>query len=525
MKIAGLDIGTTGCKCTVFSEEGVCLGNAYRDYPVRRTAESHEMDVSAVMEGVYSVIRKMAAEFPDIGGLGVTSFGETFVLTDEKGNPLHPAMLYTDPRGAEECSELTSRLGARSIAHITGLRPHEMYSICKLMWMKKHRPEIYKAAKHVFLMEDYVVFHLTGKAQIDYSLASRTMAFDIRALDWSSQVLEAAGIDRKLFSVCVPAGSRAGTILPIAAEKTGLSLETQIVSVSHDQVAAAVGTGAFDGSVAVDGAGTVECVTPVYDSLPDMDGMYQGYFSIVPYVIPGKYVAYAFSYTGGSLMQWCVDTLAKHEKNLAKAAGLSANEYLERMYAEEYDHAEVQREPSGGEKKLRNTDGSAEAEEGKPTGLLVLPHFAGAATPYMDTGSKGAILGLTAATTVSDIYRACMEGVVYEMYLNVRALENSGACFTRLYATGGGARSAEWMQMKADMLNLPVTALKTVEAGTVGSAMLTGIAIGIFGNLEDAAEHMVEKTVTYMPRPGMNKKYMEIFERYSKVYNAVRPLM
>lgn len=499
MKIAGLDIGTTGCKCTVFDERGNSLGKAYRDYPAKRAVGSHEIDISALMEGVYASVREMAAAFPDIGGLGVTSFGETFVLTDEEGNPLHPAMLYTDPRGGRECRELTEKLGAKEIAQITGLRPHEMYSICKLMWMKKHRPEIWQQTKHIFLMEDYVVFHLTKKAQIDYSLATRTMAFDIHALDWSGRVLEAAGIDQGLFSACVPTGSPAGTILPAAAERTGLSLETQVVSVSHDQVAAAVGAGAFDGSVAVDGAGTVECLTPIYDTMPDIDRMYEGYFSVVPYVVPGTYVAYAFSYTGGALIRWCVEKLAKGEQEQAEAQGMSVHELLEQAYLE------------------KGNDG--------PGGLLVLPHFAGAATPYMDTGSRGAVLGLTTESTAADIYRGCMEGVAYEMYLNYQALAGSGVHFERLNATGGGARSAVWMQMKADVLNLPITALKTADAGTVGSAMLTGVAIGVFRDLKEAAEHMVEETVTYRPRSDMHERYMQVYERYRRVYEAVRPLM
>lgn len=499
MKIAGLDIGTTGCKCTVFDEQGKYLGKAYRDYPARRAVGSHEIDVSVLMEGVYAVIREMAEAFPDIAGLGVTSFGETFVLTDGQGNPLHPAMLYTDPRGSGECQKLTKRLGAKTIARITGLRPHEMYSICKLMWMKEHQPQIYHAAEHVFLMEDYVVFHLTGKAQIDYSLASRTMAFDIHTLDWSPQVLEAAGIDRELFSACVPTGTAAGTILPEAAERTGLSFGTQIVSISHDQVAAAVGAGAFDGSVAVDGAGTVECLTPIYDTMPEIDRMYEGYFSVVPYVIPGTYAAYAFSYTGGVLIQWCVEKLAKGEQEQAKARGITVHELLEQSYLE------------------RRTDG--------PGDLLVLPHFAGAATPYMDTGSRGVILGLTTESTAADIYRGCMEGVAYEMYLNYQALAGSGIHFEKLNATGGGARSAVWMQMKADVLNLPITALKTADAGTVGSAMLTGVAIGAFRDLQEAAEHMVEETVTYLPRQDMHERYMQVYERYRGIYEAVRPLV
>lgn len=182
MKTAGLDIGTTGCKLTVFSEEGKDIDRAYRDYPVTRGGSEHEVDVESIMEGVLALLALMAEKHPDIGGIGVTSFGETFVFTDGEGKPLHRAMLYTDPRGREECLELTRKMEGRKIAAITGLRPHEMYSLPKMMWIRKNRPEVYEQAKHAFLMEDYVVFHLTGKAQIDYSLATRTMAFDIASL-------------------------------------------------------------------------------------------------------------------------------------------------------------------------------------------------------------------------------------------------------------------------------------------------------------------------------------------------------
>ncbi len=520
MKIAGLDIGTTGCKCTVFDEQGKYLGKSYRDYPVRRAVGGHEIDISVIMDGVYAAIREMAEQYPDIQGIGVTSFGETFVMVDEAGKPLHPAMLYTDVRGQEECRELIARLGEKEIAGITGLRPHEMYSISKIMWLKKHRPELYAAAKRILLMEDYVVYHLTGVAQIDYSLATRTMAFDIRKLDWSSEVFEAAGVNMELMSKPVPTGTIAACISEKAAKKTGLDQETKVVSISHDQVAAAVGAGAFDGSVAVDGAGTVECLTPVYDELPDIEVMYNGYFSVVPYVIPGKYVAYAFSYTGGALMQWCVDQIAKKEKDLAKEQRISVNELLERMYEEEKHAVRSDETQAEGTESKGGTSNAAD-----PSGLLVLPHFAGAATPYMDTGAKGAVIGLTTETTAADIYRGCMEGVVYEMYLNMQALQGSGVRFTKLHATGGGAHSRTWMQMKADVLNLPMTALKTVDAGTVGSAMLTGIAIGLFSDLEDAAAHMVEEKEVYEPRPEMHEKYMQIYERYRQVYQAVRPLV
>ena len=496
-KIGGLDIGTTGCKLTIFDEDGKKLDQSYRDYPVSRTAGAHEIDAESILSAVWEVIRDMAV-YPDLAGIGVTSFGETFVLTDENGKPLHRAMLYTDPRGAEQCRALLEKKDGKEIAAITGLRPHEMYSLPKLMWIKENEPAVYKEARHCFLMEDFVVFALTGTAQIDYSLATRSMAFDIRNLNWSQEMFDLADVDLSLMSKPVPTGTSAGHVKKSAAAETGLSEQTQIVSVSHDQIAAGVGAGVFDSDRAVDGAGTVQCLTVVYDDIPAPEAMVEGSYPVVPYVVPGKYVSYGFSYTGGALMQWCVDTLAKKEKEEALREGCSVNELLERSFADRMD---------------------------TPSGLLVLPHFAGAATPYMDTGSKGAVLGLTTDSSVGDIYRACMEGVVYEMRLNCDLLKKSGVHFNMLHATGGGAKSRVWMQMKADILNVPITALDTVDAGTVGSAMLTGTAVGCFADLTDAAAHMVKTKEVYFPREEMHEKYESVYQKYRKLYDAVRPLM
>lgn len=242
-------------------------------------------------------------------------------------------------------ASVEAELGSAEIAAVTGLKPHGMYSLPKIMWIKDHWPEMYRRAEHILLMEDFVVFRLTGTAQIDYSLATRTMAFDINALTWNRKILSAAGVDARLLSRPVPSGTAAGTLLPEAAKRPGLSTRLQVVSVSQDQVAGAVGAGVFDSGKALECAGTVECLTPVYDGMPPLEAMHRGNYAVVPYVVPGKYVTYCFSYTGGALIQWCADTLAKGEKELAAREGLSVHAYLERQAAE-------------------------------PTGLLVLPHFA-----------------------------------------------------------------------------------------------------------------------------------------------------
>ena len=160
-----------------------------------------------------------------------------------------------------------------------------------------------------------------------------------------------------------------------------------------------------------------------------------------------------------------------------------------------------------------------------PTGILVLPHFAGSATPYMDGGSKGAIIGLTLEHTSADIYKALMEGVSYEMLLNIEMLRKAGVRITKLHATGGGAKSSVWLQLKADVFGLPIVSLGSSEAGTIGSIMLTGLASGAFSSLEEAAGKLIHEEGTYYPDMKKHAEYMVLFEKYRQVYPAVRPLI
>lgn len=492
--LAGLDIGTTGCKLSVFRINGELLGSVCREYPVQRSRSAHEVDAAAIWTAVKALIAEGAKQYPGIAGIGITSFGESFVLLDEKDEPILLAMLYTDPRGEEQADRLVRHLGKKTMVDITGLNPHSMYSLPKLMWVKENLPEAYEKTKRICLMEDYIVYQLTGNAQIDYSLATRTMAFDIRALSWSKRICDAAGIDPALLSRPVPTGTSAGQLKKELTEELGLWEGTIAVSVSHDQVAAAIGSGVFDESRTVDGAGTVQCMTPVFRTC-DPSKMAENNYCIVPFVREGSYVTYAFSYTGGALVKWFADNLAQDALQAAREQGISVYDLLE---------------DSG--------------QEG-PTGILVLPHFAGAATPTMDGGSKGAIVGLTLSHTRKDLYRAVMEGVCYEMRLNQELLKDSGVAVAPLHATGGGAKSRVWMQMKADVLNVPVTALTTTEAGATGSAMLVGVALGLYPNLEAAAEKMVKVREVFRPRPEIHAQYEAVYQRYKKLYHAVRPLV
>lgn len=496
MILAGLDIGTTGCKVTAYRPDGEYLGRVYRDYPHSRTRTAHEVDPDAIWASVQAVLAEAAAHWPDIAAIGVASFGESFVLLDAQDRPLRPVMLYTDPRGKEECAWLEAALGKEKLAAMTGVNPHPMYSLVKLMWLKAQAPEDWEKTARICLMADYVIYLLTGTAQIDYSLAARTMAFDIRKLDWNDEVLAASGIARALLPLPVPTGTTAGSIKPHLAKTMGLKQDVILVSAGHDQVAAAIGSGVFDEGIAVDGAGTVQCITPVFKGIPDNDGLRRGNYAIVPHAIPNHYVCYAFSYTGGALVDWFIQHFAGHEAADAVRDGQDIHALLE-----------------------------GDIQPDSPTGLLVLPHFAGAATPYMDDGSKGAILGLTLASSRQDIYRAIMEGVCYEARLNMDWLRNAGVNISALRATGGGANSRIWMQMKADILGVPVTSLRTAEAGGAGAAMLAGVALGAYNDLNEAAQALVSERETFYPREDVEILYTKVYEQFERLYSTIRPLV
>jgi len=492
--IGGLDIGSTGAKITVVGADGAMLHGGYRDYPVSRGEGAHELHGDAIWDAVKELLREAAGAAPSMSAVGITTFGESFTLLDGNGGVLMPSMLYTDPRGAEESAELREAVGYPRVCSIAGGAPQSMYSLPKLMWVRKRRPELLEKTKYICLIEDFLGYRLTGRRLIDYSLAARTMGFDIKNKRWSGEIFGAAGIDPGLFSEPVPSGTAAGPVLPEIAAELGVSPDLQIVLCCHDQVAAAAGSGVLRPGEATDGAGTVQCVTPVFAGIPGGGVLYDNHYALVPFLRDNTYCTYAFSYTGGSLIKWFIDTLAGKEKAEAKARGLSVYDYLESFMEDE------------------------------PGDILALPHFAGAATPYMDGGAKGAFVGLGLTTRIGQMYRACMEGIAYEMAVNAEKLKEGRIEIKNLRATGGCAASRLWLQMKADILDIPVTRMSVDEAGTVGGIMLTGVATGVYESLESAAEILVRPLETFYPRADMHEKYMKIYERYKKLYYALRPL-
>ena len=492
MRIGGLDVGTTGVKLAVYDETGRAKGVYYREYAARAGLGRHEMDFGALREEIFSLLREAVRE-GELDALGVTSFGETFAMLDGEDRILAPSLLYTDPRGEEETRRIGEALGRERYARITGVAPHPMYSIGKLLYRKEEDPARFSRVTKILLGQDFVVYVLTGKRRIDRSLAARTGAFDIEKKTWSREILEIAGIDAALFSEPVETGSVAGELLPAIRDLIGAKKSFPVVSGAHDQVAAMIGSSVFGDGRVMDGTGTVECIPLVLKEKPEDPAFYEKGYSAVPYLGIG-YACYAFSFTGGAMLKWFRDNFAEKEKDVAAEKGESVYALLDQAVSKE------------------------------PSGLLVLPHFAGAATPYMDTSARAAVVGMTLETGKADLYRALMEGTSYEMRLNFDALKPYVRGVRELRATGGGAKSDLWLSIKADVLGVRIAALACDEVGAAGTAALAGRAVGIYPSLQEITAAMAPVRKFFLPDESRKKAYDALYRRYTGLYRAVRSL-
>ncbi len=491
MAYMGIDVGTTGSKATVIDAQGNVRSYAYQEYKAARTREGYaEIDPESVWQTVRNVIARAAAEAKEpVSAIAIASLGESFVALDSSDRVLRNSMLYSDVRGAEEVDEILGRMDSQQLYDITGMPINAMYTLNKLLWVKKHEPELFGRIDKLFLFEDFIYYMLSGERCIDYSLASRTMFFDFAGHRWADGVLSAFELDDSKLSNPVPPGQVIGRVRPTLTSELNLPKDVVLVAGAHDQVCAALGAGVLQKGECVDGIGTSECITAVLNGLDQKAYMLQNNFCIEPYALQDEYVTLAFSATGASVLSWFCSEIVKPER--------------------------------GGSSVFAAMERECPAE---PTGLLVLPHFAGSGTPYMDPFSTGAVIGLRLNTTRGEFYKACIEGLCFEMMLNAELLAQIGTTLTGITCVGGGSRSDLLLQVKADIMGIPVKRLCNEESGTTALAMLCATACGDYGSLYDAAAQLVRFDRCFDPDMHLHELYMQKFNTYQHIYPCIASL-
>ncbi len=484
----GLDIGTSGTKAALVGTDGSVAGSFQVSYGFADTADGHRaLDAGEVWEAVKTCLEALGS-LGEVETITVSTLGEAVIPMDRAGEPLALSITGTDRRGICETAALEETVGLMHLIDITGLNPTSIYSAGKLVWMKREMPELYEAAWKIPLFQDYVIYRLCGRAVIDYSSASRTQLFDIGTMDWSEELLGKTGIDREKLSRPVPAGTVAGTIRKELAEELGLSAAARIVAGTHDHICNALGSGVFEVGSCANTVGTTEGLTAVLRR-EQLSSEYVNRYQIScePFVRPGLFNTVAWENTSGVLLRW---------------------------FAEEF----MREEPAG--ELIATFEKLNGRMKREPTKLLVLPHFSGAASPYGDGRSKGAILGLTLDTEREDIYKALMEGANMELALILEGLTKAGLAVGHLVSTGG-ALSPQLLQIKADVLGIPIHTVESRQTGALGGAILGAVAAGAYGDVKEAVSAMVRTGKTYEPDPGRSRIYKERLALYRQIYPAI----
>jgi xylulokinase len=455
-----------------------------------------ELDPEEVWNAVKGVIRQVTQAIPDdpVRALSVSTHGESVVPVDAQGRFLCRFITALDTRAAKETEWWGERLGKDRLFQITGMPLHPMYTVNKLMWLRQHQPDIFAAARRFLCMQDFIFHQLGLDPAMDYSLATRTMAFDVNQLAWSGEILSLAQLDVEQLSRALPSGSVLGEIAPSIAEELGMAPGAVGVTGGHDQPAGALGCGAIAEGIAMDSTGTVECVAVASPKLVLGTELLEGNLPIAPHTVAGMYLVLGYSSTGGALLRWYRDNFASAELQEAERTGQDVYDLI-----------------------------LEQAVEG-PSSVLILPHFFGSGTPWMDPDSKGAILGLDMTTNKGQIIKGILDSVTYETKLSVDVMETAGISVRELRAIGGGAKSPRWLQTKADIFGKPVVAMDVSEAACLGVAVLAGVATRSFSSIEEGVARMVRVKRIYEPDMAMHERYMQKAQRFAQVYPTLAEL-
>ncbi len=394
-------------------------------------------------------------------------------------------------RGAEHADALARDFGQEAFYKINPNILGPQYSLPKLMWMRDHEPELFGRTDFFLFWADLVPFLLGCEPSAANSLANRSLLFDLKKNDWSDKLLAWSGIERKKLGRIVTGGTVIGTVDDRAAAELGLPRGVLVVAGGHDQCLNALGAGCIAPGKAVCGIGTFECITPTYGEIREPMRMLELGLNMEHHVLPGLYVSFLYN-QAGSLVKWFRDTFAAAD---AAPEGMDIYATLDREMPE------------------------------APTGLLVLPHFDPPQWPKHVADTSGVIAGLKTGTARGEILKAIMECETFYFADSLAALEKLGVETREFMATGGGAKSDAWLQIKADILGMPFVRPKNTEGSLVGAAMLAGIATGVYASPTEAVDVFVKRERVFEPNAARHAVYKEKLGPYRELFPATRELL
>ena len=496
----GIDLGTTGVKVLLVSEKGEVVASGKGEYPLLilrpNWAEQNSEDwwhatVSAVKSCLAQACLSVGKGVK-VAAVGLSGQMHGAVFLDDKGEVLRPAILWNDQRTVEQCRQITAIVGAEKLVELTSNRALTGFTAPKILWLKQNEPESYAKVSKILLPKDYLRYKLAGAFATEVSDASGTLLFNVRERRWSGEILDALEIPQAWLPDCFESTVISSRVGKRAAKLTGLAEGTPIVGGGSDQAAGAVGNGIVNTGVASCVLGTSgvvfwHCDTPAYDP--------QARLHSFCHAVPGKWHIMGVTLAAGGSLRWFRDNLCLDVKAGAQKKGIDPYEIITGM---------AQEVPVGAE------------------GLLFLPYLAGERTPYADADARGAFLGLSLRHTREHMARSVMEGITMSLKDCLALGEQSGVTASRIYLSGGGARSAFWQQMAADIFEIEVVRTGNDEGPAYGAAILAAVGAGIHKSVEQACATCISVKDIKQPNIAEREKYRSLYGLYQPLYSDLK---
>lgn len=491
------DLGTTGDKAALFSGDGRLIAAGFSAYPTfypeRGWAEQDpEGYWDAFCASTRSLIERAGIRPAEIAVVAFSGQMMAALPVDREGQALRRSIIWADLRSTRQAEELSRRIGADRVYELTGHRLSASYSAAKIMWIREHEPEVYRRASKFLQAKDFIVLRLTGRAVTDYSDGSGMNLLDLKSLEWSEEMLEAAEIERSRLPDLLESTETAGKVSAEAARASGLAEGTPVVIGGGDGPCATCGAGVVRNGEAYIYLGTSTWMGLASDR-PIIDPLKRTFTFC--HFRRGLYMPAGTMQAGGGSFKWLRDVLGDAEAAAAEGAKVDVYDLLA-MKAE--------RAPCGAD------------------GLLFLPYLMGERSPLWDPEARGCFIGLTVRHTKDHLIRAVLEGVAFNIRLIQEAFAEQGVRGEAVRMIGGGARSRLWRKIFADVLERPVQRLNFIdEATSVGAAIAGGVGIGLIPSLQEAGRFVtVEEEVA--PDPACSAACRKSYEAFRASYAGLR---
>jgi len=498
MLVLGIDVGTGGTRALIVSNNGRIVASATEEHepfasPQIGWAEQNPEDWWRAC-GV--AVRKALAN-GGLGGIDISCVGFSgqmhgAVMLDESDGIVRPALIWCDVRTEKQCKQLTEKIGSEQLIRLTCNPALPNFTLTKFLWVRENEPKRWKRVHSVMLPKDYVRFRLTGDRATDMADASGTLLLDVVGRRWSTEVLQAVGMEQSLLPQLYESPEICGQISATGAEATGLRQGTPVVAGAGDQAAGAVGMGVVTPGAVSATIGTSGVVFAATDR-PSLDP--RGRLHTFCHAVPGRWHVMGVTQAAGLSLRWFRDHFG---------GGTNTNDgrdLYERLIAEA---AQV---PSGAD------------------GLLWAPYLMGERTPHLDPNARAALIGLTAFHTQGHVVRAILEGVAFSLRDSFSLFSEMGVPVRNIRLGGGGARSPLWRQIQADAYGHEVEILEAEEGAAYGAAILAGVGAGIWNSVDTACSKVVRIAQRVSPQPGVVERMNESYERYRRMYPAISSVL